>query len=89
MISSSAILLLSILIPGQVSMHFKEYMAFFYDREEIWEHLPSGEPVTLLMYRDGDQVNLYRVIETTDGHFSPLSQSWNGHAIRCVHMALL
>ncbi|CAG0892447.1 unnamed protein product [Darwinula stevensoni] len=58
----------------------KEFMEA--NQEEIWEHLPSGEPVTLLMYRDGDQVNLYRVIETTDGHFSPLSQSWNGHAIR-------
>ncbi|KAF2361689.1 Ubiquitin domain [Trinorchestia longiramus] len=48
-------------------------------RDELWD--PSGSrAVTLLVLRDGDAVNLYRVMEHEDGSFSPLSQSWGSSA---------
>ncbi|CAL4238819.1 unnamed protein product, partial [Meganyctiphanes norvegica] len=46
------------------------------NREELWEGIPGGRTVTLLVLRDGENVNLYRVVENEDGTFSPLNQSW-------------
>lgn len=51
-------------------------------RDDLFERLPSGSRVTVLVFRDGDQVNLLRVVENEDGSFSPLSESWNGSSIR-------
>lgn len=51
-------------------------------RDDLLERLPSGSKVTVLVFRDGDQVNLLRVVENEDGSFSPLSESWNGTSIR-------
>lgn len=45
------------------------------NREEIWEKLPGGRQVTLLVFRDGDQINFFRVIDRGDGTLSPLSES--------------
>nr|CAD7261040.1 unnamed protein product [Timema shepardi] len=50
--------------------------------EEMLEHLPPGCQVTVLLFREGDQVNLFRVVENEDGSYSPLSQSWNGTSLR-------
>ncbi|KAA0198219.1 hypothetical protein HAZT_HAZT002911, partial [Hyalella azteca] len=44
-------------------------------RDELWDS-SGGRAVTLLVLRDGDSVNLYRVMEHEDGSFSPLNQSW-------------
>ncbi|XP_037088591.1 AN1-type zinc finger protein 4-like [Pollicipes pollicipes] len=52
-------------------------------REASWDGDTSGRQVTLLVFREGDQVNFYRVMENTDGTFSPLSDSW-GSSIRTV-----
>nr|CAD7573257.1 unnamed protein product [Timema californicum] len=52
------------------------------NREEMLEHLPPGCQVTVLLFREGDQVNLFRVVENEDGSYSPLSQSWNGTSLR-------
>ncbi len=34
------------------------------------------------MFREGDQLNLYHVLERQDGTFSPLSDSWSGNSIK-------
>ena len=51
-------------------------------REELLEHIPEGGHVTVLVFRDGDQINLYHVLERPDGSYSPLSDSWSGSSIR-------
>ncbi|KAL0275650.1 UNVERIFIED_CONTAM: hypothetical protein PYX00_003447 [Menopon gallinae] len=51
-------------------------------RDDIYERLPSGSRVTVLIFCDGEQVNLLKVVENEDGSFSPLSDSWNGRSIR-------
>lgn len=50
-----------------------EYMEA--NREEIWERLPGGRQVTLLVFRDGDQINFFRVVDRGDGTLSPLAES--------------
>ncbi|KAB7502645.1 AN1-type zinc finger protein 4, partial [Armadillidium nasatum] len=55
---------------------FSDYMEV--NREELWENEP-GRPVTLLVLREGDAVNLYRVVENDDGTFSPLNESWSSN----------
>ena len=51
-------------------------------KEELLEHIPEGGHVTVLVFRDGDQINLYHVLERPDGSYSPLSDSWSGSSIR-------
>ena len=36
----------------------------------------------MLVFRDGDNINLYHVMERPDGSYSPLSDSWSGASIR-------
>lgn len=42
------------------------------DRNEI-EDLPPGSKLAIIVFRDDDSVNMFRVLENTDGSFSPLS----------------
>ena len=51
-------------------------------KDELLEHIPEGGHVTVLVFRDGDQINLYHVLERPDGSYSPLSDSWSGSSIR-------
>ncbi|XP_063243311.1 AN1-type zinc finger protein 4-like isoform X2 [Bacillus rossius redtenbacheri] len=51
-------------------------------RGETGEPLPAGCHVTILVFREGDQVNLFRVVENEDGTYSPLSESGSGTTIR-------
>ena len=51
-------------------------------KEELLEHIPEGGHVTVLVFRDGDQINLYHVLERPDGSYSPLSDSLSGSSIR-------
>ncbi|KFU91650.1 AN1-type zinc finger protein 4 [Chaetura pelagica] len=44
-------------------------------REEIWEKGPSNKQVTFLVYREGDQLNFFRVVDRGDGTLTPLSES--------------
>lgn len=37
----------------------------------------GGRTVTLLVLRDGDNINVYRVVENNDGSFSPLNESFS------------
>ncbi len=50
-----------------------EYMEA--NREEILDKLPSNRQVTLLVYREGDQLNFFRVVDRGDGTLTPLSES--------------
>ncbi|KAJ9601205.1 hypothetical protein L9F63_000625 [Diploptera punctata] len=62
--------------PGE-ELAWKELRDFVEsNREDMFERLPPGCRVTVLVFREGDQVNLFRVIENDDGTYSPLSESW-------------
>ncbi|ESO87165.1 hypothetical protein LOTGIDRAFT_107103, partial [Lottia gigantea] len=50
-----------------------EYMEA--NKDEILEKLPGNRQVTLLVFRDGDQLNFFRVVDRGDGTLTPLSES--------------
>ncbi|RZF41822.1 hypothetical protein LSTR_LSTR005284 [Laodelphax striatellus] len=45
------------------------------NREELLDDLPPGCKMAVLVFRDGDQLNMFRVLENVDGSYSPLSDS--------------
>jgi AN1-type zinc finger and ubiquitin domain-containing protein 1 len=51
-------------------------MAEFMDssRDEVWEKT-CNKQVTFLVYREGDQLNFFRVVDRGDGTLTPLSES--------------
>ncbi|KAM9011219.1 AN1-type zinc finger protein 4 isoform 1-T5 [Ara ararauna] len=50
-------------------------------RDEIWEKGPSNKQVTFLVYREGDQLNFFRVVDRGDGTLTPLSESLGGGSV--------
>ncbi len=53
------------------------------NRDEILDKLPgNNRQVTLLVYREGDQLNFFRVVDRGDGTLTPLSESLRYE--RCV-----
>lgn len=44
-------------------------------RDKIWEKGPSNKQVTFLVYREGDRLNFFRVVDRGDGTLTPLSES--------------
>ncbi|CDQ63985.1 unnamed protein product [Oncorhynchus mykiss] len=51
-------------------------------REEGWEKsMPSNKQVTFLVYREGDQLNFFRVIDRGDGTLTPVSESFSGGSV--------
>ncbi|OWF37826.1 AN1-type zinc finger protein 4-like [Mizuhopecten yessoensis] len=48
------------------------------NRDEIWEKVPGNRQVTLLVFREGDQLNFFRVVDRGDGTLTPLSESLSG-----------
>ncbi|KYO25146.1 AN1-type zinc finger protein 4 isoform B [Alligator mississippiensis] len=50
-------------------------------RDEVWEKGPSNKPVTFLVYREGDQLNFFRVVDRGDGTLTPLSESLSGSSV--------
>ncbi|XP_071505546.1 AN1-type zinc finger protein 4-like [Diadema antillarum] len=56
-----------------------EYMEA--NKEEIWEKLPGNRQVTLLVFREGDQLNFFRVVDRGDGTLTPLSESLSGASV--------
>lgn len=44
-------------------------------KEEGWEKSPSNKQVTFVVYREGDQLNFFRVVDRGDGTLTPLSES--------------
>ncbi len=45
------------------------------NRDELLDKLPGNRQVTLLVYRDGDHLNFFRVVDRGDGTLTPLSES--------------
>ncbi|KAM4635961.1 AN1-type zinc finger protein 4 isoform 2-T2 [Discoglossus pictus] len=50
-------------------------------REDMWEKPPSNKQVTFLVYREGDQLNFFRVVDRGDGTLTPLSDSLSGGSV--------
>ncbi|XP_026707344.1 AN1-type zinc finger protein 4 isoform X1 [Athene cunicularia] len=50
-------------------------------RDEIWEKGLSNKQVTFLVYREGDQLNFFRVVDRGDGTLTPLSESLSGGSV--------
>lgn len=44
-------------------------------KEEGWEKSLSNKQVTFVVYREGDQLNFFRVVDRGDGTLTPLSES--------------
>ncbi|XP_014443042.1 AN1-type zinc finger protein 4 isoform X2 [Tupaia chinensis] len=57
-------------------------MAEFMDhsRDEGWEKT-CNKQVTFLVYREGDQLNFFRVVDRGDGTLTPLSESLSGGSV--------
>ncbi|XP_074088682.1 AN1-type zinc finger protein 4 isoform X2 [Macrotis lagotis] len=49
-------------------------------RDEVWEKA-SCNKVTFLVYREGDQLNFFRVVDRGDGTLTPLSESLSGGSV--------
>ncbi|XP_043912294.1 AN1-type zinc finger protein 4 [Protopterus annectens] len=47
-------------------------------RDDFWEGTTSNKQVTLLVYREGDQLNFFRVVDRGDGTLTPLSETLSG-----------
>lgn len=44
-------------------------------KEEGWERSQANKQVTFVVYREGDQLNFFRVVDRGDGTLTPLSDS--------------
>lgn len=44
-------------------------------KEEGWEKSLANKQVTFVVYREGDQLNFFRVVDRGDGTLTPLSES--------------
>ncbi|XP_010983596.1 AN1-type zinc finger protein 4 isoform X1 [Camelus dromedarius] len=50
-------------------------------RDEVWEKTSCTKQVTFLVYREGDQLNFFRVVDRGDGTLTPLSESLSGGSV--------
>ncbi|KAM9365645.1 AN1-type zinc finger protein 4 isoform 2-T2 [Pholidichthys leucotaenia] len=50
-------------------------------KEESWEKSPVNKRVTFVVYREGDQLNFFRVVDRGDGTLTPLSESLSGSSV--------
>ncbi|XP_012414410.1 AN1-type zinc finger protein 4 [Trichechus manatus latirostris] len=50
-------------------------------RDEVWEKTSCNKQVTFLVYREGDQLNFFRVVDRGDGTLTPLSESLSGGSV--------
>ncbi|XP_062319297.1 AN1-type zinc finger protein 4 [Osmerus eperlanus] len=54
-------------------------------REEGWEKSLPNKQVTFLVYREGDQLNFFRVVDRGDGTLTPVSESLSGGSVCNVY----
>ncbi|XP_051507265.1 AN1-type zinc finger protein 4-like isoform X2 [Myxocyprinus asiaticus] len=54
-------------------------------REEMWEKSLPNKQVTFLVYREGDQLNFFRVVDRGDGTLTPVSESLSGGSVHNVY----
>lgn len=50
-------------------------------KEEVWEKSQANKQVTFVVYREGDQLNFFRVVDRGDGTLTPLSESLSGSTV--------
>ncbi|XP_029030821.1 AN1-type zinc finger protein 4 [Betta splendens] len=50
-------------------------------KEDSWEKGPANKQVTFVVYREGDQLNFFRVVDKGDGTLTPLSESLSGGSV--------
>ncbi|XP_061693843.1 AN1-type zinc finger protein 4 [Syngnathoides biaculeatus] len=50
-------------------------------KEEGWEKGSTNKQVTFVVYREGDQLNFFRVVDRGDGSLTPLSESLSGSSV--------
>ncbi|XP_063048221.1 AN1-type zinc finger protein 4 [Engraulis encrasicolus] len=60
-----------------------EYMEA--SQEEVWEKAVPNKQVTFLVYREGDQLNFFRVVDRGDGTLTPVSESLSGGSVYNVY----
>ncbi|KAI7805984.1 AN1-type zinc finger protein 4 [Triplophysa rosa] len=54
-------------------------------RDEMWEKSLPNKQVTFLVYREGDQLNFFRVLDRGDGTLTPVSESLSGGLVHNVY----
>ncbi|XP_029377597.1 AN1-type zinc finger protein 4 isoform X2 [Echeneis naucrates] len=54
-------------------------------KEESWEKSVTNKQVTFVVYREGDQLNFFRVVDRGDGTLTPLSESLSGGSVYNVY----
>ncbi|XP_060781774.1 AN1-type zinc finger protein 4 isoform X2 [Neoarius graeffei] len=54
-------------------------------RDEVWEKSLSNKQVTFLVYKEGDQLNVFRVVDRADGSLTPVSKSLSGGSMHNVY----
>ncbi|XP_066205725.1 AN1-type zinc finger protein 4 isoform X1 [Saccopteryx leptura] len=50
-------------------------------QDEIWEKTSCNKQVTYLVYREGEQLNFFRVVDRGDGTLTPVSESLSGGSV--------
>nr|XP_057914996.1 AN1-type zinc finger protein 4 isoform X3 [Doryrhamphus excisus] len=50
-------------------------------KDEGWEKSLANKQVTFVVYREGDQLNFFRVVDRGDGSLTPLSESLSGGSV--------
>lgn len=63
----------SVPVEDSALREMAEYMEA--NKDEILDKLPDNRNVTLLVFREGDQLNFFRVVDRGDGTLTPLSES--------------
>uniref|UniRef100_A0A3Q3K9G2 AN1-type domain-containing protein n=1 Tax=Monopterus albus TaxID=43700 RepID=A0A3Q3K9G2_MONAL len=54
-------------------------------KETGWEKSLTNKQVTFVVYREGDQLNFFRVVDKGDGTLTPLSESLSGGSLYNVY----
>lgn len=54
-------------------------------KDEVWDKTVSNKQVTFVVYREGDQLNFFRVVDRGDGTLTPLSESVSGGSVYNVY----
>lgn len=54
-------------------------------KDESWDKTTSNKQVTFVVYREGDQLNFFRVVDRGDGTLTPLSESVSGSSVYNVY----
>lgn len=54
-------------------------------KDEGWDKTVSNKQVTFVVYREGDQLNFFRVVDRGDGTLTPLSEAASGGSVYNVY----